>query len=664
MIRLLVVSVILLIVPATLRADDPSRAVIDGTAVDEAGEPVAGATIRAPQRWSFPPDAAAVTDSDGRFRLELATPMANGVTVYAATPDGARQGRQRTEFMDFSRTVRCRIVLKPAATVRVAVVDGQGEAVPDAVVALDDFHAMLAHAVTDGAGAAALRVPVDARVSVVVAFKPGAGFDYFENCSTSEESLMAVPATVKLVLSGARTIRIRAADSAGRPLAGIPFCPALVGKQGKIAFVVSTGFLSALADSGALPRSDADGIAVCDWFPPEIKRASPFEPIAPGYHCPASPYFDQSTTTVQPARLLRTVKAGGRVTESDGAPAAGILVQAEGRGYTNHYCRNFARTAADGTYSLELYPDQGYVVAVLDPDRAATNITGVVIREDHPRTDLDFRLGPGTLVEGQVTVGPHGAPAAGQMVSLKTLGTPLPEELGKQVMGTRAALFRSAATDDSGRYRLRVGPGEYQIAGPDRTFGALNVGPETAVRRDFHLPRLVRGPIEVVVRHPDGTPAAGATLLNITFGDARTDDAGRFRGTRGRNPALLYACDPSGGTAAVATIGPDDDRAALTLRTAATATGRVVGKDGRPRPDCSVTAIIRPAAGGTPEQWVRRSTYADSNGFVTLTGLVDGTRCEITVCSALRCGLSPVKTFEVRGTGTIELGDLPLPPDE
>jgi hypothetical protein len=126
----------------------------------------------------------------------------------------------------------------------------------------------------------------------------------------------------------------------------------------------------------------------------------------------------------------------------------------------------------------------------------------------------------------------------------------------------------------------------------------------------------------------------------------------------------MYAYDPTSGAAAVATIGPEDDQAILALRPSAVATGRVVGKDGRPRADCSVTAIIRPATGGTPEQWVRRTTYADSNGSVTLTGLADGTRCEIIVCSALRCGVSPVKKFEVRGAGPIDLGDLPLPPDE
>jgi hypothetical protein len=662
MIHFVAMTAALILTAPAAASDDPSKAVIEGAAVDEAGAPVDGATVRVRQ-WLHP-DVTAITAADGRFRIVLDAPLAIVRMVHVASADGSRQGRYRTEFMDLCRVVNARVVLKPAATVRVSVVDGRGAAVPGAVVAVDDLADMLAHTTTDAGGAATMRVPADARVNVVVGFKGGVGFDYFENYHTSEQDQLPVPAAVKLVLNGARTIRIRAADSADRPLAGIPFCPALVGKKGKIAFVVSTGFLYALADIGVLPRSGSDGVAVCDWFPLELKRASPFDPIAPGYHCPASPYIDQSTTTVEPARLLRMVKAGGRVTGADGAPAPGVLIQAEGRGYTNHYCRSHARTAADGTYVLELYPDQGYVVSVLDPDRTAPNITGVVIREGRPRSDLDFRLGPGTLMEGRVTAGPKAEPAAGETIYLKALGAPLPEELGKEVKGTRPELIRWAIIDSSGRYRLRVGPGEYQIAGPDMEFADLKIGPEATVYHDFQLRRLPRGPFEVVVHNPDGKPAAGAILLGGAIRDARTDGAGRCRGTRNRAPALVYAHDLTGAQAAIAIIGPDEDRADLTLRPAATATGRVVGADGRPRSDCTVTAIIRPTAGGTPEQWARLSTYSGFEGSVTLSGLADGVTCEIIVCSAMRCGVSPVKKFDVRGTSRIDLGDLRLPADE
>ena len=56
----------------------------------------------------------------------------------------------------------------------------------------------------------------------------------------------------------------------------------------------------------------------------------------------------------------------GVVRQPDGRPAAGILLRVEGRGATNHYCRMQTRTAKDGSYVLEVYPEQSYIVAVLD----------------------------------------------------------------------------------------------------------------------------------------------------------------------------------------------------------------------------------------------------------------------------------------------------------
>ena len=202
--RLLAVCAFLAAGSTAIATDDPSKAAIDGIAVDEAGAPVVGATIRVRQ-WLHP-DATAVSAADGRFHIVLDDALAN-YCPYAATADGTRQGRQCTEFMDFSRIVAIRVVLKPAATVRVTVVDAGGAAVPGAVVAMDDQAGMLAHSITDATGAATMRVPADAKVNVVVGFKGGVGFDYFENFHASEEDRLPVPAAVRLVLDGARTIR-------------------------------------------------------------------------------------------------------------------------------------------------------------------------------------------------------------------------------------------------------------------------------------------------------------------------------------------------------------------------------------------------------------------------------------------------------------------------
>ena len=83
--------------------------------------------------------------------------------------------------------------------------------------------------------------------------------------------------------------------------------------------------------------------------------------------------------------------------KSDGSHAPGILVQAEGIGPTRR-CRTYGRTRPDGTYEFNLYPDQGYVITIVDPTVAAQSLTGIVVHDGKPRADLDLSLIPGVLV--------------------------------------------------------------------------------------------------------------------------------------------------------------------------------------------------------------------------------------------------------------------------
>jgi beta-lactamase regulating signal transducer with metallopeptidase domain len=648
-------------VQAAVPTEDPSKAVIIGTAVDQSGRPVAGAKLSSHQ-WERP-DATAVSSGDGQFRLQLDLPMANYKMVYAASSDGKLLGRSRTEFMAFGRVVPCHVVLKPAISTRVKVVDAEGAAVSGAMVVSDDDQVwMSAHATTDDDGAAMLHVPADAEVRVVLGFKARVGLDYFENFTTSESNFGPVPTEVKLALDGAQPARVRVMDSAGKPLGGISVLPWLISKTGKIS-MVNAACLQMLPND-ALPRSGFDGIAVCDWLPSSFRSAT-FDPIDPRFNCPNSPRFDVATKDVlKNMRMLRRVKARGRVTAADGSPAAGILVQAEGCGYTNHYCREYARTAADGTYSIDVYPEQEYIYAVVDPDRAAANITGITMHENQPRSGLDFRLGPGTIFEGRLTSGSKAAPIAGATLSVVAVGPPLPESLMRDIKGQHANLCRWAETDADGRYKLRLGRGNYQIAAPDWKYHDFTVGAEPTITRDFHLPRLPRGPVNITVRNADGSPAAGVTLRSNAFGEGRTDAAGHFHIDRSQDAALVYAVDSDGRNGAVVALGPDDKHAELTLQPAVVAIGRSIAADGRPRANCIITAVMRMAGGGANAPTANQQAYAKLDGSFRLTGLVDGTQCDIYVCTSARCGIRPVKKIEIHGPGPINLGNLPISPNE
>jgi hypothetical protein len=354
------------------------------------------------------------------------------------------------------------------------------------------------------------------------------------------------------------------------------------------------------------------------------------------------------------ARLIPTIDVGGIVQRPDGTPAVGAAVQAQSR---TCFGLGNARTAADGTYRMSLRPGPGYIITVLDAERAVLNRTGVTVRAGAPNPDFALlRLTPGTVVAGRVTAGPDNRPAAGEFVYLKLLGPP-------SIEGIRPWLTRWARTDADGRYHIRAGAGDYEIAGPDMKFAPLTVGAEATITRDVRLPRLPRGPFEVTVRKPDESPAAGAAVKGVHLGDARTDEHGRVRATRTREPMLLYARDAAAGLAQFAVVGADDDTAALTLRPAATVTGRVVGPDGRPRPNCTITCIVQSAAHPDERLWTHVTAYPGPDGTFRVPGLADGTVCRLLVCNGMTCGVKPAKEFAVTGPGTLDLGDVPVPPD-
>ena len=104
------------------------------------------------------------------------------------------------------------------------------------------------------------------------------------------------------------------------------------------------------------------------------------------------------------------------MTRPDGSPAAGILVEANGVVGTTRQQGGSGRawTAADGSYAMDLLPEQSYMISVIDDEWAAKSLSGVIVREGVAQTGLDLTLERGSLVWGKVTAGPESKPAAGR----------------------------------------------------------------------------------------------------------------------------------------------------------------------------------------------------------------------------------------------------------
>src|SRR5262249_18152257 len=347
-----------------------------------------------------------------------------------------------------------------------------------------------------------------------------------------------------------------------------------------------------------------------------------------------------------------------------------ILLQVEGRGNTNHYCRNVVRTKADGSYRLLVYPNQSYLIAVTDDQWAAPSLRGRVVREDEPRKDLNFRLSKGTLIQGKVTVGRDKKPAAGQTITLIEQGAAIARDVGGN-WAQREELVRWAVTEKDGRYAIRAGPGDYKFYQSGDKQEILTVQDEKTIERNFHIDRLPRGLLkgEVLAHAVDGKPIAGAIITGESIDalghagfEVVADDKGHFETERWLDKMHVYARSPDGKLATIVTIGEDDEEVQMLLVAAGTLKGRIVDKAGQPVAGVRVGCGMRIETDDKPHSQAGVSAETDKDGRFTLPGLVLGARCN--VWAATSNASEQLKQLTMERAETQELGDLIFDPPE
>src|SRR5262245_11977274 len=137
--RLAVVLLFVSLMPLRGGEPDPSKARVEGTVVDEAGKPVAGVVVRGRQWRSESADISSTTDGQGVFRMVLDGPSAQAQRIIASVEGGKRQGFVALDYSANDLVTKVRIVLKPARTVTVRVVNDQNDPVLAASVGLLEY---------------------------------------------------------------------------------------------------------------------------------------------------------------------------------------------------------------------------------------------------------------------------------------------------------------------------------------------------------------------------------------------------------------------------------------------------------------------------------------------------------------------------------------------
>jgi hypothetical protein len=440
-----------------------------GIAVDQNGRPVPKAIIQAGHSFQM---VREIAGEDGRFLIDLEQPHPFFLLVHARTAD-----RKQQAYFHFSQKgplgkgLSLKLVLKPARTLTVNVVDANGAPVPDATV--EALAQLSTIGTTNEAGVATILLPPDEPVDWVIALKNGVGFDYYENQGERPAlDVLPLPDTISLVLDGARTVEVRTADPSDQPISDLGVRPWLIVKNGKRRNV------NLSASEAASVTTNAEGIARFNWLPATAKGRITFITRSTKYHLPEWGRLDSGAETLD-MFLNPTVRATGKVTFPDGKPAAGILLQAEGRGATPNYGRHHTRTAADGSYAFDLYPQLTYLIAVID-DEWAASLDKIDVTPDRLISGLDVKLQNGTLVRGTASLPPDTHPGLSQITFI--------QEGQKGEFGT-PELVRWISPDADGRYLLRLGRGDYSFIGPRadprRVERSLRISNEQEIVRNF-----------------------------------------------------------------------------------------------------------------------------------------------------------------------------------
>jgi RNA polymerase sigma factor (sigma-70 family) len=652
------------------------ESMLTGMVVDDQGLPVAGAQIR----MMGPPQhrSRATTAADGTFRLPMPDGRLRFSTHLWAEGDGGRLGLLYLDKAEPGTAVR--VVLKPCRESSVKVVDAQDRPIDGARVTLLDGQMLfpLLTTTTGADGSATLRFPADAVVGQIFATKSGAGFDYVSTLAAKRGQERTprrtpLPEAVALKLAGARTVRVKAVDSANRPVAGVSINPWYVKQHNKPEDVNLSG------SEDVVTKTDASGVAVFDWLPEDFEQSISFLSHSQEYSYVEPVWIKREAPAAElTMRLLRKARIAGRVLAADGRPASGIAVEAMGAGVAFHNGHGRTVTKADGSYEMMVNSEEAYIVTVVDDRWAAASKLGVVVREDKPVGGLDFHLAEGTVVRGTVTVGPDRRPVPDQHVTLAERAGEIPAELKKAGDNIYHEVhhLRHADTDGNGRFQFRVGPGVYDLRPSTNVVTkplAVTVVNQREVKHDFHIPRPEMARLNGTVVDAGGRPVAGAAVWGVYTRQVSrvpmqvaTADDGTFSVDRVTVPAVMYAGTADRSRAGIARIGPDDRAVTIRMVPTADAQGRLLDDAGQPaaggRVKYGIQINLGDADHGPFETWFGGTAVSGPDGRYTLRGLVVGEEFHVSFEHDPEHGpWSPLTTVKPSKAERVALADMRVP---
>jgi hypothetical protein len=460
-----------------------------------------GAAVQArTESGEFP--AATRTDDAGRFQLQSV--FGNGCCLHAISADGNEQtilsvpsGATRTAL-----STALELKLLPSLHHDV-IVHSEGRQVAGAQVAAtgDDFEVQ---GVTGADGKIRLAVPWNGQIRDVIAWHPrlGASGRRFPDDRHRE-------AVTQLSLAAPAPFEIRVIDVDGKPVGGVELGVAVATED------PDWFFTSRIRASHV--RTDDLGSAIVPWAPREKLRAVQADVLDSRWKVDESD-LEQIKSRIMTVHARREQTVNGRLIMPEGSNALGILVTGFGFGPARQGDRPYARARRDGTFSLRVPSEHGFVLGIDDLKWASNLWTGLILSEGSAKpAEIVLTVYPATPLTIRVTRGPRRDPVADAWVDLSSQGEVHWTDRSGAKQSGMSGVRSWLTTDALGVVRTGVGKGSHELrlsSGNWNEERTITVTSEKPVECEFHRPWI--GQRRVTARLvADGAPFVPARSLEV-----------------------------------------------------------------------------------------------------------------------------------------------------
>jgi len=338
-----------------------------------------------------------------------------------------------------------------------------------------------------------------------------------------------------------------------------------------------------------------------------------------------------------------------------------IRANKEREDIANLYIPHCTQSDAEGHFEFPGVPAGKHLVEVFVASDDTADWTGTPVEIETPapaaRTGVEVAISKGGVIEVAARNARTGKPLS---------------RIATNASQREPLIWAITVTDAEGTARLRVRPGEFDVAAWQTGFvtwhapGPVRVAEGQTVRLEAQLepgPRL-----SGIVRDRSGNAVEGAFIKPHPWGDeCYSDEAGRFSvgydAARGTQGACMMALDARNNRAAVAQLRDPNEPLTLTLKPAVQVTGHIADPNGAPIPAARVAlsvAVTNRLSNLGPE------TLTDADGrfhLMAVAPLADVFDYRISVHAP---DYGP-KTYDKVSVGgdpgaTCDLGTITLPP--